>query len=246
MSDVADNKLKDQTDPNAQGTGKTLAEAEVQALLKQKEEEFNSKLEEAKKEAASKEKAKLYDTIEAAKKSAAENEKKIKEIEAKAEAERKAEEQKIKDEMDAKERLKLLEAQQEENTKRFNEMMELKTSQFESELKKRDLAVMREKLISEARGEIIPEIVQGNSEEELVQAAEKARARFREIAEAQRKQFADTLIKEGKIPGPDGSDKITEGDKSKSASGQKSLQDIFSMTKDDFLKYKDSVLSQYK
>lgn len=235
-----------QTQEDQKPIGKVLTEAEVQALLKQKEDELSKKIEEATKEAASKEKAKLYDTIEASKKAAAEMEKKLKEVEAAEEAKRKEAEQKVKDEMDAKERLKILEDQQQEDKKRFQEILDIRSTEFQSELKKRDLAIIREKLISEAKGEIIPEMVQGNSEEELVQAAEKSRARFKEIIDAQKKQFADTLIKDGKIPHPDGSDKITERDKSVSSSGQKSLQDIFSMPKEDFLKYKDEILSTLK
>ena len=225
---------------------KVLTESEVQALLKKKEEELTAAIDEAKKDAASKEKAKLYDTIEKAKTQAAEYEKQLKEFQAVEEEKRKAEEQRIKDEMDAKERMKIIENELDSSKKRFSEMLDLKDKEFNAELKKRDLAILRERLISEAKGEIIPEMVQGSTEEELKAAADLARTRYKDIVEAQKKQIVESLIKDGKIPSPDGTGKITESDKTAVSGGIKSSQEIFGMSEAEFQEYSKSVLSQYK
>lgn len=224
-----------------EGKPDVMTKDEVAKLLADQAAEFTAKMEAAVKEAASKEKEKLYDTIDKYKKD-------TEALTAKAKAEEdeknrilKEEADKKKEELDAKERVKQLEVELEKTAKRFEEVMEIKDKQFTSELTKRDLAIIREKLIGEANGAIIPELVQGNTEEELRKSAESAKARFSEIVTAQKKQVEDELIRAGKIPGPDGKNKETKethGDPTR----VKSMKEIFGMPDDDFIKYKDEYL----
>ncbi len=114
---------------------------------------------------------------------------------------------------------------------------------MKNELRKRDLAILRERLIADSRGEIIPELVQGNSEEELHKAAESAKVRYKEIVENQRKQLTDELIRTGKLPGPDGKDKKKE--ETSLGAGIKSTKEVWELGDDEFLKYKESVLKEF-
>jgi hypothetical protein len=220
-----------------------LTKEEVQALLDKQKEDFDKTLKEAVKEAASKEKEKLYDTVEKYKKDL-----EVLAVSAKKEQEEKdkllkAEEDKKKEEMSAKDRVTQLEVEMTKTTKRFEEAISLKDVEFKGELAKRDLEIFKEKLIAEAKGEIISEMVKGTSEEELKQSAEQSKVRYKEIVENQKKQLTDELVRLGKIPGPDGKDKQ---DQTPGVSGdERSVADIFTMPEEEFSAYKDEVLKKY-
>ena len=250
-----DKKVKDQEgtkDPNVDPVvdpkdksaenKKTYTAEELKTILDSKDQEVQEKIAAAVKDAASKEKEKLYDTVEKYKKDLEVLAKKAEAEEAEKQKLLQMEEEKKKAELSAKERVAELEKDLEKTSKRFEEVIGIKDLEFKEALRKRDLAILRERLVADAKGEIIPELVQGDSEEQINKAAELARLRYKEIVENQKKQLTDELIRTGKIPGPDGKDKK---DNPTDLSGGKSIKEVFELPDEDFLKYKDEVLKKF-
>jgi hypothetical protein len=243
--DVQDNKNEQNSSGNtavADSPGKEdkkdeklLTAEEVQKLIADKEEEIKKKQLEATNNAVSIEKDKLYATINKHKSEKEALEKELESFRLVEEEKRKKEEEKKKEEMDAKERLKLLEKKQEDDSKRFSEVMEIKEKEFQAQLKKRDLAIYREKKIAEASGAIIPELVDGNNEEEIDKSVELARQRYLNIVEATKKKVTEEVLVNGQLPEPDGKDKKPD-EVSDSSGGD--WRNLMSMSDEEFLKKK--------
>jgi hypothetical protein len=247
MTDEEKKKLEEEkkkADEDAAKKVEVVSKEEMAVVLKKQREEFDAEKKKAIEDAASREKAKLYDTIEKHKTDLETLSKKVKEDEEKKSKEAAELEAKRKDELDAKARIAELEKSQDEMRERFSTVLDLENKKFTAELEKRDLALFREKLISEAKGEIIPELVSGKSKEELEQTAELAKERYKTILENSKKQTIDELIKSGKIPGPDGKDKKPQ-DTDRPA-GSPDLREIFAKAPEDFKKYADSYLDEYR
>lgn len=198
-------------------------------------EELRKASEENLKKAVQSEKTKLYDSLEKEKKEKKALENKLEEL---------LKNQPVKTE-DKKEdtgaieaKLSALEKQREEDRKRFEEILSKTSVGFQEELKKRDLEALKFKLIAEANNEVIPEIITGNSVEELKESFEKAKLRYKEVEEKSKKTLLENLIKEGKIPEQDVTKKTNSGQTTKVNA---SLQDIFTMSAEEFEKYKDVI-----
>ena len=218
----------------------SFSKEEVEALIKEREIAVKTKVEAEKDEVAKKiietEKAKLYDTIEAEKKKSSELEKLVREQKNAEDEKKKAEEQKINDELDAKEQVKLLAKKLDDDSKRFQDIVELKDAEYKGELRKRDLEIYKEKLIASYNGAIIPEMVSGKTEEELDQAVEAAAERYKQIAERSKQEIMDEAVKNGKLPKPGDLDNSL-----KKTSGAKDWKDVMSMSTEEYASYKKSV-----
>ena len=220
----------------------TYTADEIKIMMDVKDNELQEKIAVAVKEAASKEKEKLYDTVEKYKKDleTLANKAEMEEVEKQKLLQEESDKKKA--ELSAQERVAELEKDLDKTSKRFEEVINIKDLEFKEALRKRDLAILRERLVAEAKGEIIPELVQGDSEEQINEAAELARLRYKEIVENQKKQLTDELIRTGKIPGPDGKDKK---DTTTDLTGGRSIKEVFELPEEDFIKYKDEVLKKF-
>jgi hypothetical protein len=218
----------------------SFSKEEVENLIKERELAVKTKVETEKDEAAKKiietEKAKLYDTIEAEKKKSSELEKIVREKQKEEDEKKKVEEDKIREELDAKEQVKLLAKKLDDDSKRFQDIVELKDAEYKGELRKRDLEIYKEKLIASYNGAIIPEMVSGKTEEELNQAVEVAAERYKQIAERSKQEILDEAVKNGKLPKPGDLDNSL-----KKTSGAKDWKEVMEMPKEDYEAYKKSV-----
>lgn len=232
-------KAQDQVaqDGQTQGTQNSMSE-EIKKAILEKEKEWQEKTADMIAKAVSTEKEKLYDTIEKVKGEKEKLEKELSKTMSEKEKERIAEEEKKKAEMDAIERVQLLETKQAEDSKRFQDVMQMKETEWQEELKKRDLAVYREKKINESNGLIIPELVQGKTTEEIDRAVELAKQRYIAIVESTKKQAMDEMLKNGKLPGPDGKDKKDESGSGATGETRPDWQRLMTMTNEDFVKEK--------
>ena len=97
----------------------------------------------------------------------------------------------------AEEKDRLL-TQAEERAKKLVEGM---SQQFNEVLTKKDLEIYKKSKIAEFSGEIIPELVQGSSVEEIDNAVEQAKAKYREIEERALKKKEEKELGESKVPG---------------------------------------------
>jgi len=213
----------------------------VESVLRKQSEEHEKKL----KDTVSIEKKKLYDTIEQTKKEKEAAEKKASDFE-KAEAERnKALEDKKKAETDSKVLIEQLEQKLKTDAERVQAIIDLKDKEFKAELSRRDLEIYKKEKIFNANGKIIPELVSGNSTEEIDVAVEKAKARYIEIIEGQKQAIEDELMKTGKIPGAGPKDKDKASGASTLAGGDfKSWEELMKMDPKDFLDYQKGALAK--
>jgi hypothetical protein len=214
----------------------SFSKDEVKALLEKTAADIKIAATETTKQIIETEKAKLYDTIEAEKKKSSELEKIVREQKNADDEKKKAEEQKINDELDAKEQVKLLAKKLDDDSKRFEDIVELKDAEYKGELRKRDLEIYKEKLIASYNGAIIPEMVSGKTEEELDKAVEAAAERYKQIAERSKQEIMDEAVKNGKLPKPGDLDNSL-----KKTSGAKDWKDVMSMSTEDYAAYKKSV-----
>lgn len=97
----------------------------------------------------------------------------------------------------AEEKDRLL-TQAEERAKKLVDGM---SQQFNEVLTKKDLEIYKKSKIAEFSGEIIPELVQGSSVEEIDNAVEQAKAKYREIEERALKKKEEKELGESKVPG---------------------------------------------
>lgn len=212
------------------------------------------------KEAVEIEKRKLYDSLGATKKEAKEALEKLEKYEKekqdlenqKKEAEekkRKELEAQERDKMDLKERLAQLEESLQNKDSQLQMTLEKQKETFQEELKKRDLELKREQILSQHKGEIVPDLVRGNSVEELEKSVEQAKNRYQEIYEQAKKSLEESSINNGKLPTSSGQNKVpnTEGNPAGSGGntdGAKSYEEIAAMSPEEFKKYKDKVLAE--
>jgi len=214
----------------------SFSKEEVEALIKAREAEIKAEKDEAAKKIIETEKAKLYDTIEAEKKKSSDLEKIIRDRKNEEDEKKKAEDQKMNDELEAKEQVRLLAKKLEDDSKRFQDIVELKDAEYKGELRKRDLEIYKEKLITSYNGAIIPEMVSGKTEEELNQAVEVAAERYKQIAERSKQEIMDEAVKNGKLPKPGDLDNSL-----KKTSGAKDWKEVMEMPKEDYEAYKKSI-----
>lgn len=184
---------------------------QVAALLKEfsdtAEKEHKDELAKTVKEKVSDEKSKLYDSIkkerdekERLEKERDDLKKGLEDLEGKLKEAKRDEDGSA----ESDRRIKELEAQVEKTKSNALELATSMRDEFKKELDRRDLDAVRERLIKDANGKIVPELVQGNTLEEITKSVEGAKARYAEMAAEQKKQIEAELMAKGMIPNPDG------------------------------------------
>lgn len=246
VNDTQGNPVDNSSDSQAPNDKKTYTEEEVEAMLSSKVQEAEEKV---RSEAAKAEKDKLYDSL-----------KKKDDDLLKAQNElSKFREEKAKREEEAEKR-RLAKLSEEERQKELIEKSNQRVEQLETAftalqqetqeiLRKKDLELIRKDLIAEAKGEIIPELVSGDTPEELKESVEKAKVRYKElVAKVSEKvntgpsqtpdnQDAKSIVTETPhqrkpIPTDDSASKVT-------------AEDIFKMDDNQFQEHKESILKRY-
>lgn len=132
----------------------------------------------------------------------------------------------------AEEKEKLL-TQAEERAKKLVDGV---TAQFNEVLNKKDLEIYKKSRIAEFSGEIIPELVQGATVEEIDEAVEKAKAKYKEIEEMALKKKEEKVLGESKVPGVTSSvGNLNELD----------YKSMMTMSDAEFDKYSQTLLDEY-
>jgi len=214
MADPTDPKPTDPKPTDPKPTDPTPAKPEVKVPDSQKE--LERLLESARKE----EKEKLYgqleklkSDLEAARAHKELNEKKLSDAQAKLEAVSKDEDEKAKT---VEQKLAELQTTFLAELKKRDEERKTEREQLQQELRNRDLVVKKTEILSKYAGEIIPELVSGNTEEELAQSALIAHQRYKVLEETIRKKTVAGAVPPppanpgGGVPGGGGSDSALE------------------------------------
>lgn len=249
MSDVLDMKNQaNSTITNVppvlpEGNGKAAEDIKtlLEAALKKQADEFDAKL----KTAITTEKDKLYETLNVEKDKAKQLKAELDKYKKEEEVKTQELEAKKKEEMDIKDRLKELEAQTKVEQEKFSNIMSIKDSEFKAELKARDLAMLKKEKILESKGQIIPELVTGNSEEEILQSVEVAKQRYAAIMEEAKQKTEAELLKSGKLPTSDGLNK-QEKDISSLGDRNTSWQKLMTMSPEEVKKQAAQYLESLK
>lgn len=233
------------TSTNSGGSKDNFTADEVKELLAEQSKKSSEEHETKLKDIASLEKNKLYDTIRKEKDEKEALQKKLSTFEEADKLKAADDEKKRVEELDIKDRLMELEGKTATDNKRFQQMMEIKDKEFDAALKKRDLALYKERKVANAKGGIIPELVLGNSEKEIDEAYDKAVNRYEEIRDGEKKKLEANLINNGKLPGPDGGKDVVPGDDISNTPSGKNWEDVHKMSPDEFEKYKEDALKQF-
>ncbi len=218
------------------------------------------------------EKEKLYASIEKHKGDAskatdelAQNQEKLKKLEeAETAREKKATEdvdKKKRSEMEVSERMAALEDENRRKTEEtdakllqqreeFTAETARKDKAFDDKIKAQELETYRQSVIADAKGQIIPEVVKGNTKEEIDGTVEKAKARYTEIRNGALEADHKKSMTDGKLPGQSGDGKV--GPESTPAGGgvdkggfqEKSVAELATMNKDELAAHKEKVLQQ--
>ena len=180
-------------------TNVSATEAKIILSAEELQNKIKEAVEAAEKQSSQKEKQKLYDTIEKLKldlKEANQNLAKFKQLE----------EEKRKQEEELKKAMMTDEQRRDEAIKKANLELEQLNLAFEKlkqemdeKLRLKDLEIYREKLISRANGRIIPELVTGNSIEELDESYRKAVERFNFIKNQVAEELQNRLKHESSL-----------------------------------------------
>lgn len=192
------------------------------------------------------EKEKLYDTIKKEKDKAADLEKQLQVIadEKKAAEDKKKEEDKEK--LDALGRVKLLEDELSNVKTNVAEVMKLQEMEFKKELSKRDCEVLKARIIADAGGKIIADLISGDTEEEIKRTAEVAKARYEEIVNTAKKEILGDKFKEGKIPEGGRDDKTKEEEeKDANLSARRDWERVMNMKPEELKKYKEEFEAKF-
>ena len=132
----------------------------------------------------------------------------------------------------------------------FTAEMAQKDKAFDDKLKEKELEAYRQSVIADAKGQIIPEVVKGNTREEIDATVEKAKTRYTEIRNGALEADHKKSMTDGKLPGQSGDGKV--GPESTPAGGgvdkggfqEKSVAELATMNKDDLAAHKEKVLQQ--
>ena len=207
------------------------------------------------------EKKKLYETLnkqkeEILKKEAeAELIKKTLDEEKKKEEEeaKKLEEEKKKEElekMDLKDRLAQTEESLKVESSKLLVAMKSQEEKYKKELEIRDLALYREKKLSENKGNIISELVTGATFEEIDKSVELAKKKYEELQDVIEKKVKAELEQSKKLPeggkGKLPDEKSPAGQGSDNSIVEKTTNEIMAMGPEEFKKYKEEALKGLK
>ena len=212
-------------------------ETEVRTVVTDElSKEAQKKIQEEVQKATKQEKDTLYQTIEHHKAKADEAQKALADAKAQLDAATKSDGAGSKEAMEAQTKITALESSLTELKDTTKRLLEEQSKNFNSILAKKDLEVKKEKLIAEAKGEIIPDLVSGETEEELIASVERAKTRYKEIAEGFQKKLEDQKLAASHVPGASGH----------SGNGQSSQgsANVFGMSPEEFAKYAEEELNK--
>ena len=216
----------------------------IELSIAELEDRISSAVRAAENTAAQKERDKLYDTINALKDDLREAKSGLAKFN-ELEAEKKRKDEEIRNAKmtdDEKRDSAILKANLE--LEQLNTAFEQLKKETDEKLRKKDLDLHRERLIARYSGKIIPELVQGNSIEELEESAKKAVDRFNFI----RGQVAEELNNKSKHETKTTvSTETPQQQKSTLPKQEKeyTAEEIKKMSPDEYAKYKESMLSKY-
>lgn len=146
--------------------------------VKELEDKINGAVKAAEKESSQKEKQKLYDTIDKLKSDLKEANASLSQFK-KIEDDRKKKEEEIRRaEMSDDERRDEAIQKANRELEQLNTAFDVLKRETEEKLRQKDLEIYRERLITKANGKVIPELVTGNTVEELDESFKKAVDRF--------------------------------------------------------------------
>lgn len=252
MADSKKFKIKDAEGKEVEIPEESLAEFR-KTVVEEVTEAARSIFEEEKKSAIQAEKTKLYETIEKTKKRNTELEAEIKKF-SDAEAEKKKkEEEERKSNLDATQRIQELEGQinqlvevNKTTGERFKELLTLQDEKYTKELTKRDVGLYREEAIRKCGGAVIPELVQGETTEEIDRTIEISKKRYLEIKGAASDEKKKDEYKNGEFPKPSGeSRKDSSSSPEDDGHGNKSYADILKMSDEEYKKYRDQYMKEF-
>ena len=221
----------------------------VEKAKKDTEEEKNN----IRKEAAKTEKDKLYSKIEGLEKSLKFLEDASKQKDNVAlEAERlkkEAEDKLVKDKLPLEDRIKDLEQKLKESTeitesvaKKAESMLQLTLDSAKKEIHLRDMQVYAKDMIAQANGEIIPELVRGETKEEVDASVQAAKTRYQELIAKKTEKDAQRKLEEGKVSTTAGEQVITDTNIM--------TKDLWKMTDDEIKAFSkqtvDSLLAKHR
>ena len=200
--------------------------------------EAQKKIQEEVQKAVKTEKDTLYQTIEHHKAKADEAQKALADAKAQLEAATKTEGTGSKEAMEAQAKIAALETSLTELKDTTKRLLEEQSANFNSVLQKKDLEVKKEKLIADAKGEIIPDLVSGETEEELIASVERAKTRYKEVVAEIKNRNEQQQLANSQVPGASGH----------SGNGQISggTPNVFAMSKEEFDEYAKKELEKIK
>ena len=153
---------------------------------------------------------------------------------------RKIEDDKKKAEMDLTERIKLLENElsnsslKTEEVKKKSEELLTKAVEFtKEELRKKDLQLYIQQVINQNNGEIIPDLVAGNTVEEVDASLERAKKRYQELIVKKKEKDDQAMLNSGGVP-RDTNDKVINK--------QLAVDNIWDLDNKSFNEYADSFI----
>jgi hypothetical protein len=212
-------------------------------------EELETKISEAVKAAISNtnetEKNKLYETLDHTKQELKKKDSELQRLQ-------KIEEEKQKQEEDKRLAALSNDERTAEQIKQLNgklgqmvEGFDLLKKQTDEKLRQKDLEVYREKLVLGAKGEIIPEMVVGNSIEELDKAFQRSKDRYGTILQEAKAKIVPDKTQDTPNNKKPVSTEIPQDNTPTKQFAEKSASDIMNMSPEEFATYKDSVLDAY-
>jgi hypothetical protein len=240
--------MADETTQNTseETSDESLEQSKFKKLLEEErkkwEEDYEKKKkvesEELLKKSVSTLKEQLRQDIEAAKKDALSKSKELEEAQKKL-AELEKNKNSSPEELN---RLKALADEKDELLKvsepRTKELLEGLSKEFKETLNKKDLEIYVKEKIASANGEIIPDLVKGNTKEEVDQAYDLAIERYKEIVDRSVKKKEQEKLETGKLPD------ATKSGLNKTTN-EKTAEDIARMSRKEFEEYSKNILKQY-
>jgi len=224
---------------------KSSTENKVVLSVEELEEKIKVAVKAAEKESSQKEKQKLYETIDKLKSDLKESNSYLSKFK-QAEDERKKKEDELRRaEMSDDERRDEAIRKANRDLEQLNTAFEMLKRETEEKLRKKDLEIYRERLITKANGKIIPELVSGDSVEELDESFKKAVDRFNYI----RGQVAEEIQNKSKNESPKTniSQETPNQTKQSLPKQEKELtaEEIRKMTPEAYAKYKEDLLNKF-
>lgn len=186
------------------------------------------------------EKEKLYNDLSKEKERAAKIEKELAEFKKKADEEKARLEKERLEKLTVEQRLQEELAQATNKINQFADGFEMFKRETAEEIRKRDLALFKEKLVA-GRNDYLPELVTGNSEEELKASFEASQRRYKEI-------ISQVTPPAPQKPNPAQVSEIAAPavpQTTPAPTATKSSAEIMNMTPEEYRAYKESVFQKY-